>query len=80
MTIWMESSHSDSQELNLIKDTPWNLIHGQFKITVISAFMTKLELSDPVIVLDQVQLQAVRVAGLHPDGHGHLEMIIENNS
>ena len=41
--------------------------------------MTKLELSDPVIVLDQVQLQAVRVAGLHPDSHGHLE-IIENNS
>ena len=23
MTIWVESSHSDSQELNLIKDTPW---------------------------------------------------------
>ena len=41
--------------------------------------MTKLELSDPVIVLDQVQLQAVRVGGLHQDSHGHLE-IIENNS
>ena len=79
MTIWMESSRSDSQELNTIKDTPLDLIHGQFKITVISVFMTKLELSDPVIVLDQVQLQAVRVAGLHPDSHGHLE-IIENYS
>ena len=42
--------------------------------------MTKSELSDPGSVLDQVQLLAVRVAGLHPDGHGHLEITIENNS
>ena len=40
MTIWVESSHSDSQELNLIKDTPLDLIHGlgQFEITVIATF------------------------------------------
>ena len=24
MTMWVESSHSDSQELNLIEDTPYD--------------------------------------------------------
>ena len=33
----------------------------------------------PWCVLDQVQLLAVRVAGLHSDGRGHLE-IVENDS
>ena len=44
MTIWVESGHSDSQELNLIKDTPRELIHGQFSnYSKFSFSMTKLE-------------------------------------
>ena len=33
MTIWVESSHSDSQELNLIKGTPLDFLQSKVEIT-----------------------------------------------